>query len=539
MSEQRVLGGNRTPWWALALKWVLVAGALAFCGLMIQRAIELGAWLFVVVGAFIAMSVLVVYSTRRFVPAKYLVPGLIFMLFLQIYPIGYTVTTSFTNYNKSSNRESKAGAIAAIQSQSITQAKDSPTFRLSAAVPEGEDPQTGELTFLLSVPEKSIGAVELPRDNNVDAKGNAFFAVANKEVTALPAEGVRTGLGGAVAAAPSYRVLNLAELSLRLPDVPPGPIAELGDAGAILRGSATQAFLGRSSVTYDEATDTMTDANGVVYRPVEGSFVSDEGRRLGVGWTENVGFKNYERIFSDPIFRKGFTSIFIWNVAFAFLSVATTFLLGMMLALLFNDPRIRFKGLYRSILILPYAIPSFVTALVWGGMFNQDFGLINKVTNLQIDWLGDPWMAKVALLVTNLWLGFPYMFLICTGALQAIPSEVKEAAAVDGAGPFRTLRSVTMPLLLVAVGPLLVASFAFNFNNFGIVYLLTRGGPYQAENSSIGETDLLITFAYRLADEFNGGDIGLAAAISVVIFGIVGVMSAFGFARSKALEDVN
>ena len=135
-------------------------------------------------------------------------------------------------------------------------------------------------------------------------------------------------------------------------------------------------------------------------------------------------------------------------------------------------------------------------------MFNQDFGLINSYTGLNVDWLGNPWAAKAAILVTNLWLGFPYMFIVCTGALQSIPGDVREAARIDGASAFRMLRSIIMPLLLVAVGPLLIASFAFNFNNFTLIFLLTGGGPFDAGNTSIGSSDLLITYAYRLA--FSG-----------------------------------
>ncbi|MDQ3359255.1 MAG: ABC transporter permease subunit, partial [Actinomycetota bacterium] len=220
-------------------------------------------------------------------------------------------------------------------------------------------------------------------------------------------------------------------------------------------------------------------------------------------------------------------------------SVASTFLLGMALALLFNDPRLKGKGIYRSLLILPYALPIYVTALVWASMFNQDFGLINNLFGLSINWLGDPVWAKVAILTANLWLGFPYMFIVCTGALQAIPVDVKEAAAIDGANAFRTVRSVIMPLLLVAVGPLLIASFAFNFNNFGLIFLMTEGGPFEGGQSQIGSTDLFITLAYRLAIGGTTPNFGFAAAISVFIFILVALISYQGFRRTAALEDVN
>ena len=172
-------------------------------------------------------------------------------------------------------------------------------------------------------------------------------------------------------------------------------------------------------------------------------------------------------------------------------------------------------------------------------MFNQDFGLINSLSGLNIDWLGNGWWAKVAILLTNLWLGFPYMFLVCTGALQSVPGDVKEAAKIDGASAVRTLRSIIMPLLLVAVGPLLIASFAFNFNNFSLIFLLTKGGPFNASDTTIGETDLLITYAFRLAFESGSPNIGLASAVCIFIFFIVAAMSYSGFRRTKSLEEVN
>ena len=131
------------------------------------------------------------------------------------------------------------------------------------------------------------------------------------------------------------------------------------------------------------------------------------------------------------------------------------------------------------------------------------------------------------------------MFIVCTGALQSIPREVYEAARMDRVTPVKELTKITMPLLMVAVGPLLVASFAFNFNNFGLIYLLTGGGPFSATNTSIGKTDLLITYAYRLAFSGTSPNYGLASAVSILIFLLVGVLSLFGFKRSKALENIS
>lgn len=540
--------GTHTPAWVHAAKWALVAAALLGLGYAAQQAIEAGSWLIVTVVAFIAMSVLVVYSTQRFVPAKYLLPGLILLLLFQIWPIVYTAATAFTNYGDG-HTLSKDEAIVAVQAQSVRQDPDAPRYGMSVAVPAGESIETGELSFLLTVAptadadELEEGAEETgDTGENVTADGYQLFVGTEEGLEPLSAEGVSVRANGTVETAPDFRVLNLLEANDRSEDVTELAVP-VGDSGSAVKAATTsQAFVGQPTMVYDEDADTMTNAEGKVYVASDsGNFVPEdgEGAALPAGWTVNVGVDNFRTIFTDPAFRGGFLKIFLWNLAFPIISVVGTFLLGMLLAMLFNDPRLKGKGIYRSLLVLPYALPVFVTGLVWAAMFNQQFGLINDMTGLNINWLGDPWAARFALLITNLWLGFPYMFLICTGALQSIPTDVKEAAAVDGAGPLRTLVSVTMPLLLVAVGPLLIASFAFNFNNFTLIYLVTGGGPFVDGNSLVGSTDLLINFAYRIALESGNPNIGLASAVSIVIFMLVGTISYFGFRQSKALEEVN
>jgi ABC-type sugar transport system permease subunit len=155
-------------------------------------------------------------------------------------------------------------------------------------------------------------------------------------------------------------------------------------------------------------------------------------------------------------------------------------------------------------------------------------------------WLQNPFWAKVAVLLVVTWLGFPYMFLITSGALQAIPAELKDAARVDGAGPARVFRTITLPLLLVSTAPLLIGSFAYNFNNFVLIFLLTDGGP-PVVNAAVplGETDILITFTFDLAVQAGRGqNFALGSAIVVIIFIIVATFSALSFRFTKRLEDV-
>ena len=224
---------------------------------------------------------------------------------------------------------------------------------------------------------------------------------------------------------------------------------------------------------------------------------------------------------------------------FATVSVVSTFLLGLLFAFTLNDPRVRGQKVYRALIILPYAIPGFISLLLWSSFYNQDFGLINDMTGLDVNWFGNTTTARFAVLLTNLWMGFPYMFLVATGALQAIPEDLTEAATIDGANGFQGFRKITFPLLLVTVAPLLVATFAFNFNNFGAIFLLTGGGPFSPDNPTAGGTDILLSYTYRLAFGAGGAQIGFASAVSVVLFVITGVIAALQFRATRSLEDVN
>ena len=237
--------------------------------------------------------------------------------------------------------------------------------------------------------------------------------------------------------------------------------------------------------------------------------------------------------------RDPFLSTFVWTFTYALLSVVLTFFAGLFIAIALNYDGLRFQRLQRSILILPYAIPAFLSLLVWRGLLNDDFGVVNAILPVDVPWLFDPFWARVSCLLVNFWLGIPYMFLICTGALQSIPGEMVEAARVDGASGLQVFRKITLPLLLVAVTPLLIASFAFNFNNFNAIYFLTEGGPYGENQSVAGATDLLVSYTYKVAFQTGrGGDFGLAAALSILIFLIIGTISAVTFIRTKALESI-
>jgi arabinogalactan oligomer/maltooligosaccharide transport system permease protein len=179
-----------------------------------------------------------------------------------------------------------------------------------------------------------------------------------------------------------------------------------------------------------------------------------------------------------------------------------------------------------------------MSILIWGGMFDTEFGAINNLFNSDVAWFQNPNFARAAVIIVNLWLGFPYFYLVSSGALQAIPSELSEAAAIDGASGRQTFWRITLPLLLQVLSPLLVASFAFNFNNFNLIYLLTGGGPRNDLDGEIaGATDILISYTYRIAFGTNIQNLGLASAISVIIFIIVASISLYGIKKSKVLDS--
>lgn len=515
--SQRPTSG--TGGFGLFVRCFLLAVVLAVAIQGISITIGQEQWIAAAVIAAATLVVVAVYATGRAIPLKYLVPGILLMLMFQIFPVAYTFYTAFTN-SSDGHTLSKEESIRSITVDGqILEQPGSPRYTLSVAVPSGSDPATADFVYLLTDP---AGTVQ---------KGD------NDGLEPLPASEV-TLTGGKVTAAEGYDILSGVQVNARSAEFDAFQVPA-GDGEAVKKVGLSQALLGKMQYTYDQATDTITDtSNGKTYIARDASWVPADGQgpSLNPGWQQFVGFDNFTRIISDTTLRNSFLGILTWNIAFGALSVASTFALGLLLAVVLNRKLVG-QRLTRSLLLLPYALPGFITALVWASMYNTDFGLINNLTGLHIDWLGDPFWAKAALLLTNLWLGFPYMFIVCTGALQSIPASLTEAATIDGASPWQAFRAVTLPMLLTAVAPLLVASFAFNFNNFALIYLLTRGGPFAPDNPQAGATDLLISYTYRLAFGGGGAQFGFAAAISIFIFIIVALMSVSTFRRTQALEE--
>jgi arabinogalactan oligomer / maltooligosaccharide transport system permease protein len=471
------------------------------------------AWWGLALEAAVVAVVFYVYLQRRAIQLKYLIPGTLLLIAFQILPVILTVGTSFTNYGDG-HRVDKEQATEAIIAAGVQQTPGGATYHLAI----GES-AAGELTLLLT-----------------DKADGTTWAGSEEGLTEL--DDAAVDATGRITAAPDYTVWTLAELNERQDElaelaVPTGP-----ETGIKVQGLS--AFEGSSTRSYDEACDCITDAEtGTVWYADDetGSFLTEDGEAALVGWRVNIGFDNYLAVITDPDIRGPFLGVFAWNVMFAAGSVLFTFAIGLGTAMALNKPDMRGTKVYRTIMILPYAMPSFAMLLVWAQMFNRDFGLINELFNLNVSWYDGTWSARAMVLISNTWLGWPYMFLISLGALQALPSDSLEAAKIDGATGVTAFRKITLPLLLIALTPLLISSFAFNFNNFNAIELLSGGHPFGA-GDSVGGTDLLITYAFRQAFGSSSADYGFASAISVFIFLIVATISAVMFRFTRNQEDV-
>lgn len=478
-------------------------------------------WLIFGLAAAILALVNYIYLVPGNLPGKYLTPGLFFLAIFQIFVIIFTGYIAFTNYSDGHN-STKEDAVSSIIRVAEKRVPDSPQYEV-AVLKQGES-----LSLLLTSPD---GTVE------VGTNDEPLHEVDDAD---LDSTGRAVGLDG-------FDTLQLADVVALQDDVLAlaVPFSDDPGDGTIRTSDGVTGYLFTSTLVYDEGSSTFTDdATGEVYADDgRGSFRSEDGTALTPGWRVDVGFENFVNAATNDQIRDPLLRVILWTFAFAVISVASTFILGLFLALAFNDSRVRGKAFYRILIILPYAFPAFLSGLVWAGLLNPEFGFINEVFfgGAQIPWLSDPWLARFSVLLVNLWLGYPYMFLVCTGALQSLPEELSEAARMDGASPWRILRSVKLPLLLVSVAPLLIASFAFNFNNFNVIYMLTRGWPRFADTTlDIGATDIMITMVYKVAFGSGGDrDYGLASAFSILIFILVATISAISFNRTRTLEELN
>jgi arabinogalactan oligomer / maltooligosaccharide transport system permease protein len=500
----------------LAIKVFLLAlvNALAVWAAIVLA--DEGKWAAVAVLAVTTFLIDLAYLTRRALPLKFLIPGTVLMIAFQVVPILYTVNVAFTNYS-TGHILSKDQAIVGIKGNSL------------APPPDGK-------SYLMAPARDADGALVLLL---VDEDTGNTFVGTKEELAPIERSSVQVDDLG-ILGAEGYTLVKGSELVTLDRELTAYTVPTTGDAAIRPEGLDAAVELA-PTLRYEPVRDQFTRiADGVVFTDNEkGSFTARSGEELEPGWKTNVGFANFDKIFNNPLVRDPFLRVFVWTFVFAFLAVLISFVLGLLLAITLDKPGMQFLRTYRVLLILPYAIPGFLSLLVWQGLLNDDFGVVNKLLHTDIPWLFDSNWAKVSVILVSVWLTSPYFFLISLGALQSIPTELKEAARVDGGGPWQVFRKVTLPLLLIVVAPLLIASFAFNFNNFGNIYFLTGGGPQSSDQTTAGDTDILISYTYKIAfASGKGQDYGLACAMGMIIFMIVATISSLAFWRTNALENI-
>jgi arabinogalactan oligomer/maltooligosaccharide transport system permease protein len=475
-------------------------------------------WVAVVVLLAVTALIDVVYLVPRrwTIPLKFLVPGTLLLIAFQVIPIIYTIDVAFTNYS-TGHILTKGQAIQGIELNSLQQ------------------PPNGRI-YTMAVAKAGGGYVLILQDQ---ATGK-FYTGTKQGLTPLPAGSAKSS-GGQIVSAKGFKLLS----GIALFNAVDGPLQKLvvpvGHGAGVRAQSTTQAVELEPTLRYDRRRDVFVNLNtGAVYRDNgNGEFAHGSATPLQPGWKTYVGTKNFSAIIHDPTVRHPFLRVFAWTFVFAAGTVFFSFAIGLFLAISLDKRGMRFQRFYRTVLIIPWAIPGFLSLLVWAGLLNDQFGVVNRIFHLSVPWLFDANWARVSCILVSTWLTVPYFFVVSMGALQAIPEELVEAARVDGGGPFQIFRRITLPLLLVAVGPLLVASFAFNFNNFNNIYLLTRGGPtFTGGNGVAGATDILISYTYKVAIASGlGNNYGLASAITIIIFLITAGLSAIGFSRTAVLEE--
>jgi maltose/maltodextrin transport system permease protein len=500
-----------------------VAGLAGLAGLWLVCAIYAAGQPVLAIAALALLAAgLYVYVSRAALAWRYLFPGVTGMLLFVAFPLVYTMWIGFTNYS-STHLLSQARVKAYLLEQTVPDEDHSLVFGLV---------RHGKQVRLQLAPNDADTAIPFAANEKwfEDKRAKMFYSQpfdlfdkATQTITMSPMakadfEEAREYLSTREQLA--HRDA-LQALKLQMPDgrtlVYTG-VHEFGPSAAVWRANA------------DGSLTRLDDNKTYAPNDAEGFYIAADGDRLQPGYKVTVGFANYARMLADQEFRGPFISIFVWTVVFAALSVAASLAVGCTLAVLLNWEALRMRTLYRTLLFLPYAVPGFISILVFKGLFNQNFGEINGILHavfgIKPAWFADPLLARTMMLVVNTWLGYPYFLVLCTGLLKAIPVDLYEASAIAGAKPLTNFFKITAPLIVKPLSPLIISAFAYNFNNFVLVSLLTNGRPdFLNTKIPAGTTDILVSYTYRIAFLDSGQNFGLAAAISTVIFFLVALMS--------------
>ncbi len=273
-------------------------------------------------------------------------------------------------------------------------------------------------------------------------------------------------------------------------------------------------------------------------------------------YTFYISFTNYHRVFRardfDWIGLDNYTRalssggdlfpVLGWTFAFMFITTVLNVGGGLAVALMLNNKRLRERNVYRTLLIIPWALPSILTIQVWSGLFGLSgpFNYILEEIGLErVRWLLEEAPARSAILIANFWLSYPFFMTVGLAALSAIPRDLYEVSDLDGAGSWQQFRDITWPFMIASVTPLLITQLAFQFNNSGIIILLTNGNPQSYPGSAYGVTDTLASFSYKLINSQGQGDMGYAAAYGVFTFFIIAVFTLLSARLTNAFKEID
>ncbi|MGR5238537.1 maltose ABC transporter permease MalF [Vibrio alfacsensis] len=500
------------------IKWALLGTVGIINGYATILMYSRGEIAFALLTLLLTALALYIFGSKKTYAHRYIYPGVAGMILFILFPLAYTIGLAFTNYS-AKNQLSFDRAQTVLLDRTY-QSGDSYPFTLykteqghQIVVKKGEE--------LLATPIfqlQGFSATDLDLAPITEATGE-------KEAIKTIVKN-RSALSGVDLHLPNGDDIRMSGLRKFAAVV---PLYTLQDDGETLYNNRTSETLRPNmEVGYYQSVDK------------NGQFV---GNTVSPGFVVTIGTHNFERVWKDDGIKEPFISIFIWTIVFSALTVLFTLVIGLVLASLVQWEALKGRAVYRLLLILPYAVPAFISILIFKGLFNQSFGEINMllkgVFGISPAWFSDPFMAKTMILVVNTWLGFPYMMILCMGLLKAIPEDLYEASAIDGANFITNFTSITLPMMLKPLTPLLIASFAFNFNNFVLIQLLTGGGPNMIGTSEpAGYTDLLVSYTYRIAFEGAGGqDFGLASAVATLIFLLVGALALLNLRVTKVAQD--
>ncbi|ARC93609.1 maltose ABC transporter permease MalF [Vibrio coralliilyticus] len=499
------------------IKWALLGSVGILNGYATILMYSRGEIAFALLTLIVTALALYIFGSKKTYAHRYIYPGIAGMILFILFPLAYTVGLAFTNYS----------------------AKNQLSFERAQSVLLDRTYQSGDSYPFSLIKTENGHRISVKKGDQLFATEEFNLATLSGDMSLTPVEQVEGEKEKIKAIIKNKSVLGAVDL--HLPSGEDIRMSGLRKFAAVVPLYTLQAD---GETLYNNETQENLRPNNEVgfYQPVDenGQFV---GSTVSPGFIVTIGTDNFERVWKDDGIKEPFISIFIWTIVFSAVSVALTVLIGLVLASVVQWEELKGRAIYRVLLILPYAVPAFISILIFKGLFNQSFGEVNMVLEAMFGisptWFSDPFLAKLMIIIVNTWLGFPYMMILCMGLLKAIPEDLYEASAIDGANFIDNFRRITLPLMIKPLTPLLIASFAFNFNNFVLIQLLTQGGPNMIGTSEpAGYTDLLVNYTYRIAFEGAGGqDFGLASAIATLIFLLVGALALLNLRVTKVAQD--